>query len=400
MGRRASRVTAARALPKLVPTLPPLTGESSGGRLPRLPFPAKGQGAVAAVGSGVIAASPREVPVPIASVTKMMTAYLVLRAHPLSGNEPGPRLTLTAADHRAWVRAAEHDDSNVEVKKGEILTERQMLEALLIPSADNMAGTLARWVGGSEPHFVSMMNAEASALGMSDTHYADASGLSSHSVSTAADQALLASVVMRNAVFRSIVRLPEARFPVEGHIWNYNPVLGVDGIVGVKSGFTPAAAGCLVTAARERVGRSGRTVLLVAAVTGQKYGLGEAGQADLALTRAAAGELRVISPLGSRVDLARVSLPWSHERVEAILSGPLRLAGWRGLDISAQVVSAPTPARDARAGWPAGTTVGRLVLSSRFGTFAALPLKLDLAVYAPSRGRLHPAGPVRFPVAP
>ncbi|MHB1988877.1 MAG: D-alanyl-D-alanine carboxypeptidase family protein [Acidimicrobiales bacterium] len=380
---RGERATAARAsLPRIMASRGAKGSDS--GAIPVMPFPVKGQGAVAFGGSGVVAVSKNEHAVPIASLTKMMTAYLVLRAHPLTGNEAGPVLHFTTADHRAWITYSERDLSNVELVNGEVLSEHQLLEALLIPSADNVADVLARWVGGTEARFVAMMNATAVSLGMTDTHYADASGVDPRSVSTAADQALLATVVMRNPVFASIVKLPDAPFPVEGHIWSYNPALGIDGIIGVKSGFTPAAAGCLVAAAWHTVAH--RSVLVVAAVTGQPYGLWQAATADEALIKAAAAHIQIVSPFGADLIVASLTVPWSHRHVDLLIPAPVQLAGWGGLRFTSRLVGSAVTTNDLRHGWAAGSVVGGFVVRSQFGPVVELPLELSRAVKAPPRG--------------
>ena len=113
----------------------------------------------------------------MASLTKIMTAVIVLEDHPL-GHGSGPTFTMTAADHAAWIRSVEQGDSSLEVVAGERLTERQLLEGLMIPSACNIADYLAVWDAGSIAAFVRKMNATATAFGLAQTHYADASGLS------------------------------------------------------------------------------------------------------------------------------------------------------------------------------------------------------------------------------
>jgi D-alanyl-D-alanine carboxypeptidase (penicillin-binding protein 5/6) len=354
------------------------------GKAPSLPFPAKGEGAVALLGTGVVAESAHEHPVPVASLTKMMTAYLVLKAHPLVGTEVGPSLTFTEADHLAWIQASSGDQSNVELVKGERLNERQLLEALLIPSANNVANLLGRWVSGSDKAFVALMNKTARSLGLDSTHYADASGFDPKSVSTAADQARLAAIDMENPVFRSIVALPDVAFPVMGHIWNYNPALGVDGIVGVKSGFTAQANGCLVTALYHEVG--GHRVLVVAAVTGQPLGLWQAAQEDEALSTAAVRQLRLVSPFGSRRLLARLSAPWRSGRIGLVAAAPLTVAGWGGLSFTSRLVGAPLSPAGLRRGWMAGESLGVLQVFDQYGFAFTVPLELERRLAPPPAG--------------
>ncbi|HEV8064132.1 MAG TPA: hypothetical protein VGP46_04835, partial [Acidimicrobiales bacterium] len=152
------------------------------GKAAKLPLPKKGEATVEVAGLGVVGSTPRQRCVPIASLTKIMTAYIVLKDHPLVGRQQGPTFTMTAADHQAWIAASEADDSNIEIQAGERLDERQLLQALIIPSADNIADYLAAWDAGSVKAFVAKMNAEVKALGLGCTHYADASGVDPRSV--------------------------------------------------------------------------------------------------------------------------------------------------------------------------------------------------------------------------
>jgi D-alanyl-D-alanine carboxypeptidase (penicillin-binding protein 5/6) len=144
-------------------------------------WPQQGQAALM-LGNGRPAASP------IASLAKVMTAYLTLERYPLSGAQDGFTITVTAAQAQAEAQDAARDQSVVAVRAGEQLTERQLLEALLIPSGNNIAPMLASQVAGSETSFLAAINAEARALGMYHTIYTDPSGFAPSTVSTAADQ--------------------------------------------------------------------------------------------------------------------------------------------------------------------------------------------------------------------
>lgn len=231
-------------------------------------FPTQGESAVGTDNLGVIASSPNQSPVPIASVTKIMTAYLILKAHPLQAGEHGPTLTMTAQDVSDYLNDIAQDDSVLQVAEGENLTERQLLEALMLPSADNIATALARWDSGSETAFIDKMNATAQSLGMTQTHYADVSGVNSATISSAEDQIKIAQAAMQDPVFREIVAIPQATFPVAGTVYNVNNMLGKHGIVGIKTGSTLAAGGCFVSATPIEVGTD--THYIIGVVLGQK----------------------------------------------------------------------------------------------------------------------------------
>src|SRR5256884_5704133 len=207
-----------------------------GEALPRTVWPAHGQAAFLQTGQSQIHAGPNQHAAAIASVAKVMTAYLVLRDHPLRPGQDGPAITLTDADVADTDGRAGRDESVAPIAAGEQLTERQALQALLLPSANNIAAVLARWDAGSADLFVARMNAAARSLGMTHTSYTDPSGYDDGTVSTAADQVRIVDRAMRLPVFASIVATASATLPVAGTVHNTNALLGHNGFVGVKTG--------------------------------------------------------------------------------------------------------------------------------------------------------------------
>src|SRR5690348_6549623 len=177
-------------------------------RLAAVSWPADGVSAADIGGFGVVAGPGATRPVPIASVAKVMTAYVVLHDHPLPGGGSGPDIAVQASEAAAYPSQARDGDSLVPVAAGETLTERQALEALLLPSADNVAWILARWDAGSQAAFVARMNATARRLGMTGTSYTDPSGLDSSTTSTAADQVRLGVATMRVPALAAIAAKP------------------------------------------------------------------------------------------------------------------------------------------------------------------------------------------------
>ena len=197
-----------------------------GEALPSTVWPAYGQAAFVQIGQSQVQAGPNQHAAAIASVAKVMTAYLVLRDHPLRLGEDGPTITLTDADVADTDRRRGQQESVVSIAAGEQLTERQALQALLLPSANNIAAVLARWDAGSADRFVARMNATARSLGMTHTRYTDPSGYDDATVSTAADQVRIVDRAMRLPVFASIVATPSATLPVAGTVHNTNTLLG------------------------------------------------------------------------------------------------------------------------------------------------------------------------------
>jgi D-alanyl-D-alanine carboxypeptidase (penicillin-binding protein 5/6) len=235
-------------------------------RLAAVSWPAYGVSAANISGFGVADGPGATRTVPIASVAKVMTAYVILHDHPLAADGSGPGIAVQQSEAAAYPSQARDGDSLVPVAAGEMLTERQALEALLLPSADNIAWILARWDAGSRAAFVARMNAIARRLGMTGTSYTDPSGLDPSTVSTAADQVRLGMAAMRVPALAAIVAMPTAVVPEAGVVRNYNTLLGQDGIAGLKTGSTQAAGGCILIAAWHWAG--GHKTLIVAATFG------------------------------------------------------------------------------------------------------------------------------------
>jgi D-alanyl-D-alanine carboxypeptidase (penicillin-binding protein 5/6) len=235
--------------------------------VPSTVWPAYGQAAFVRSGQSTVHAGPHQHPAAIASLAKVMTAYLVLRDHPLTPVEDGPTIMLTDADVADTERRRGQEESVVSVTAGEQLTERQALQALLLPSANNIAAVLARWDAGSVDRFVVAMNARARSLGMTHTRYTDPSGYDDATVSTAADQVRIVVRAMRMPVFASIVATPIAALPVAGTVHNTNTLLGRNGFVGVKTGSDEAAGGCFAFRAVRWI--DGKRTAITGVVLGQ-----------------------------------------------------------------------------------------------------------------------------------
>ncbi|HJQ44039.1 MAG TPA: hypothetical protein VJ831_13205 [Jatrophihabitantaceae bacterium] len=229
-------------------------------------WPAVGQGAYR-VGAGPEAVSPSERPAPIASVAKVMTAYVVLHERPLDPDANGPSLTVTADDVVDTAERRSRDESVIDVAEGEQLSERQALVALMLPSANNVAIMLAEWVADSVPAFVKLMNDAADDLDMTQTTYTDPSGYDPATASTAADQLKLAEAVVGDPVLSPIMAMRSADLPVAGTVHNTNTLLGQDGFDGMKTGSTDAAGACLMFHALRYV--NGQPVDVLGVVLGQ-----------------------------------------------------------------------------------------------------------------------------------
>lgn len=249
--------------------VPSLTVESdkiqtNGAKSVSMPWPDQGQAAVGAVGFGLLAQHGDQKPLPTASVAKVLTALAVLKAKPIPVGSKGAIITITPEDVQTYQAYLDQGQSTVKVVAGETLTEYQALQALLLPSANNMADVLTRWAFGSTDEYLAFANPFAKTIGMSNTTVADASGFSPKTTSTAVDLTKLAEIAMNHPVISEIVGQSEADLPVAGTVTNVNFMLEQNGIVGVKTGNTDQAGGCFMFAAKREV--EGQKVTVVGTI--------------------------------------------------------------------------------------------------------------------------------------
>ncbi len=233
-------------------------------------WPSSKESAIGGVGFGVLAAHGSQIQLPIASVAKLITALTVLQKYPLSLTQlQAPLITLTSADVALYDQYVAEDGSVVNVAAGEQISEYQVLEAMLMPSANNMADSLAIWAYGSLPNYAIAANQYLKSIGLAQTTVgADASGFLPSTTSSAHDLVLLGLQALNNPIISQIVALPQTTIPVAGSIRNVNWLLGSNGIVGIKTGNTNQAGGVYLFAANDKITDSSTNVEIVGCVEG------------------------------------------------------------------------------------------------------------------------------------
>jgi D-alanyl-D-alanine carboxypeptidase len=337
-----------------------------------LPFPATGQAAVEVDGLGRMGSSGSGAPTPTASVAKVMTAYVFLQNHPLASGQEGPTYTISAEEAARLEWRIARDETHVDVVAGQPFTEREALEALLVVSANNIAHELARWDSGGDPAFTAKMNATARRLGMTGTHYTDPSGFDPTTVSTAADQVRLLSAAMRVPAFAEIVSRP-AFTPRTGGQTRYggNTLLGTDGVVGGKTGYTSRAGANYVFAARS----GGR--LIVGAVMGQPNATSPATAVEAArpLIEAAERNLTPITLLPRGTVVAKVDDGLGH-LVPLVAAVPVTTVAWPGATLRLSVAG-DLPGHAPKGRTVAGVTAGGARTPLQLGAPLRTPSVLD-----------------------
>ncbi|MFG2468957.1 D-alanyl-D-alanine carboxypeptidase [Streptomyces canus] len=363
-----------RPLP--TPTLS-LTAEDSytfDGSKATLPWPTQGQGWLDVNGVGTMGNFGKQTPVAIGSVAKAMTAYIVLKDHPLKSGEEGPKITVDALAEKEGGYNKQGESTLNTVKQGDVLTERQAIAAIMIPSANNIARLLARWDSGSEAAFIKKMNDTAEELGMKNTKYTDASGLKETTVSTAEDQVKLGNELVKIPALVEITSMGQWIDPSGQKWYNYNYLVPYTGI-GIKTGTTTAAGGNLLFAGRKEVG--GETVTVVGAILGQHKApiiktVNDVSKVALLAAEDALTSAKILKK-GDVVGYVDDGLG-GHTPV--VLTKDVTAVGWAGYKVKLSFAADDVP-HTAKA----GTKVGSLTVGDGEGGAVKVPVTLqkDLA---------------------
>ncbi|MFK4193617.1 serine hydrolase [Streptomyces sp. NPDC033754] len=347
-----------------------------GGQL-KMPWPTEGQGAVEVEGVGSMGTYGAQKPAPIASVTKTMTAYVILRDHPLKGSQKGPEIEI---DKKAAEQGKAEHESTAAVQEGQTYTEKELLELLMIPSANNVARLLARWDAGSEAAFVEKMNAAAKDLGMTQSTYTDPSGLLDSTVSTPKDQLKLAKAVMQYDVFREIVNMPNVTVDgIPGRIENNNNILLEPGVSGIKTGSSTPAGGNLLWSANTVV--DGETRRILGIVMGAK----DADELGKKLQLAIDNSLKIIQKAQNDVTSASVVrkgqvLGYIDDglggQTPVVATKELKAIGWPGLQVKLELTDGGKAVPHSG---KAGDIVGQVSIGTGVGKVSApVALQADL----------------------
>ncbi|MFF7142598.1 D-alanyl-D-alanine carboxypeptidase [Streptomyces nodosus] len=339
----------------------------------KLPWPDEGQGWMAVDGVGEMDHFGDQKPVAIGSVAKTMTAYIILRDHPLKPGQEGPQIEIDPKAEKEGGYDKVGDESTLNtVKAGDHLTEKQALSAVMIPSANNIARLLARWDAGSEEAFVEKMNATAKKLGMTNTTYTDPSGLTKTTVSTAEDQVKLGTVAMRNPAMVAITSAASWTDPTGKYWTNYNELPFTVGAIGIKTGSTTAAGGNLLFAAHKKVGS--RTVTIVGAVLGQH-------KPDILATVNAVSKTALLAaqdaPTSAKIlkkgDVVGYVDDQLGGHTPVVVTEDVTAVGWAGLRVKLSLATKDELPHTAKA----GTEVGTLTVGDSSSNAVQVPVALE-----------------------
>jgi len=294
-----------------------------------LPWPVYGQGALGARGYGVLTTHGEQKPVPIASITKIVTALAVLKEKPLAKGEKGPNITINSDDVAIYNEFVSQGGSVTPITRGSQISEYDGLQSMLIPSSNNMAATVAKWAFGSVDNYVKYANQMLSDMGFKQTHVDEASGFSTKSVSTATELIKLGEIALANEVIAEIVKKDTVSLPFAGKVNNINWLLGTEGVIGIKTGNTDEAGGCLLFAAQKNI--LGQSITLIGAILGapSRY---EAIADSRDVLHSVEQAFEKVTVVKKAQVLGNYEAPWGAKS-ELIASDELSVVAWKGVSI-------------------------------------------------------------------
>ncbi|CAN5499085.1 hypothetical protein BH10ACT6_BH10ACT6_06840 [soil metagenome] len=232
-----------------------------------LALPSYGGSAIGAVGyDGVLAQAGSTAPLPMASITKLVTTLVVLQAKPLAVGEEGPSVTMTSADVTLYNHYLAQNGSISPVRSGLVFSEHELMELSLVRSADNYAASLAVWAYGSIDAYLAAAKSWVAAHQLPSMTITDPTGIQPTNAATTPDLLTLGKLALADPVIADIVSMKSVTIHDVGTLKNTNSLLGSLGIVGIKTGTLTGAGSNLLFASEHKVG--GETVTIVGVVLG------------------------------------------------------------------------------------------------------------------------------------
>lgn len=346
------------------------------GAAAQLAFPGYGASAIGAVGfDGVLAQAGSTAPLPMASITKIVTALVVLQAKPLAVGQDGPSITMTKTDVSYYGHYLSLDGSVAPVKAGWTFTQHELLQLTLVHSANNYAASLAVWGFGSMDAYLAAARSWVEAHHLSSMTITDPTGIEPTDAATAADLVALGKLALADPVVATIVDTKSISIHDAGTFTNTNSLLGVKGIDGIKTGTLNDAGSNLLFSADHRVG--GSTVTIVGVVLGgvNHKTIDSDIKTLIAGVESGFHELKLVTKGDS---YARYTTGWGQSTT-AVARASARVVTWS--DAAVAVVTTASPVTTGSAGTSVGTvtfTVG--------GRVIRVPLALSKTVKDPGPG--------------
>jgi len=336
-------------------------------------WPSYGASAIGAVGyPAVLEAAGSAEPLPIASITKVITALVALEAKPLEPGAPGPTITFDAADAALSANYRAVQGKVAPMPTGSALSQLDTMKVVLVVSANNYAEAFADWAFGSREGYIAAVDAWLDRNGLDDTTIVEPTGIDPGNVSTASDLVDLGKLALADPIVSEIVKLPSVSYPRVGNYANTNELLGIDGVDGIKTGTLDPAGSNLLFSADYAVGDS--TVTLVGVVLGSRDHDAIFPAVSSLLDSAEAG-FRQVTLVKAGQAFATYSTAWG-ESADAVARADVTAVFWSEVTIESALSAAPLTLA------PKGSDAGSIVFTAGEQRIT-VPLVLDTAITDP-----------------
>lgn len=309
-----------------------------------------------------------EAPHRMASMTKLVTVLVGLEAAPVEAGTDGPSYTLTGSDESLVGEVLAKDGTFAPAPVGLTLTTRQIIDLILVPSANNYAISYARWIFGSDEAFATAASDWIARNGLTSMHIEEASGLSDNNVATTADVVRLARIALANPLVAEVVSQSRIEIPELGEITTTNRLLGDPGVIGLKTGTTFPDGYSLVAAKHEAFGE--RDLVAIAVTMDRPDSNTRAADTRAVLdAMATTGQPVQLSAKGARIGTA---VTWTGAKVPLLSAGDLATVivppetASRSIELGKVVAGAKgTKAGEIRATLPTGEQTVEIVTGAK-----------------------------------
>ena len=348
-----------------------------------LTLPSVGESAVSVTGAeayprtvgtnGILASSGGAGPLPIASISKLITALVVLEAKPLTGTEPGPALTFSKADHDLYDQYYVLGASVEPMKTGSTLSEHDALAVMLVASACNYADAVSTWAFGSRARYLNAVKSWLATHGLTGTTIVEPTGIDPRNVSTPADLIAIGKLAMANPAVAAIVGSRAIALPGVGSLPNNNISLGSEGINGIKTGTLDTAGSTLLFSATADVGLA-KPITIVGVILGgdSRETVDRAAQL---MVRSIRSGFHTVQLVGDGTVVGRYSTPWK-DGARVATGSRASVLTWSDAPITSKMTIKPVMTATS------GSKVGSLDFMVE-GASIAVPLVLDGSISGP-----------------
>lgn len=248
------------------------------------------------------------IPQPTASLAKMITVQVVLDKYPLDAGQGGPIVTMSNEDEARYWREVYNGGSNARVVAGKQISEYQLIQGIVLASANNMADSLAIWAFGSMEGYFEAAKQWLDKNGLNSTTVAgDASGFNSATTSTPTDLCKIMLLAAKQPVLAEIMSQSEATLPTGDIIYSTNRLLGQDGIFGGKTGYTDEAGRGVMVVARHKINNID---IITSAVSLSNESYDRAFETASQLNKAVANDVGVYT-IDSENSIGHITTKWS-----------------------------------------------------------------------------------------